>query len=211
LWLPGLIIGIFAAKPEPRSKPLLLFAAVVLPHLFYLPFDHWETLRFLLPGIVPLTIVSADGLMHLAKFWRMPVVTAALVTLMLALIVLQSESLLRKSSTWDIASLEARYPLAGEWINVNTPPTSVVLANPHSGSLRWYGKRPTLRWDFIDPDQLATTVSELQSHGATVFVALEGDEVKMFDDRFAAVIDQLQVDHDGRVRNVSFLRVRAER
>ena len=47
---------------------------------------------------------------------------------------------------------------------------------------------------------------ELQSHGATVYVALEGDEVAMFDQRFAGVIDQLQVDHVGRVRNVSFRR-----
>jgi hypothetical protein len=31
--------------------------------------------------------------------------------------------------------------------------------------------------------------------------------VAMFDRRFAAVIDQLQVDHVGRVRNVSFRRL----
>ena len=103
--------------------------------------------------------------------------------------------------------METRYPLAGEWVNVNTPQQSVVLANQHSGSLRWYGKRQTLRWDFLDPNQLATTVQELQSHGATVYVALEGSEADMFDQRFAGVIDQLQVDHVGRVRNVSFRRL----
>ena len=32
--------------------------------------------------------------------------------------------------------MEARYPLAGEWVNVNTPANSVVLANQHSGSIR---------------------------------------------------------------------------
>ena len=109
---------------------------------------------------------------------------------------------------WEIAALEQRYPLAGEWINVNTPQQSVVFANQHSGSLRWYGKRQTIRWDFIAPEQLSTTVRELQEHGATVYVALEGDEAAMFDQRFAGVIDQLQVDHVGRVRNVSFLRLR---
>ena len=116
--------------------------------------------------------------------------------------------MLRKSSAWEIASLEARYPLAGDWINVNTPPASVVLANQHSGSLRYYGKRQTLRWDFIEPSRLVTTVRELQAHGAVVYVALEGDEVKMFDDRFAAAIGSLQVDPVGRIRNVSFLRLR---
>jgi len=83
-----------------------------------------------------------------------------------------------------------------------------VLANQHSGSLRWYGKRQTLRWDFIAPDQLTTTVRELESHGATTYVALEGDEVAMFDQRFKDVIGQLQVDHVGSIRNVSFRRLR---
>jgi Dolichyl-phosphate-mannose-protein mannosyltransferase len=208
LFIPGLIIGIFAARPESRGKPLAIFAAVTLPYLFYLPFDHWETLRFLLPGVVPLTILVADGLIHIARLPRKPAVTAAVVIAFLAIVGGRSEILLRKSSVWDIASMEARYPLAGEWINVNTPPTSVVMANQHSGSLRWYGKRQTIRWDFIAPGQLVTTVRELQSHGATVYVALEGDEVAMFDQRFAGAIDGLQVDHVGRVRNVSFLRLR---
>jgi len=181
---------------------------VSLPYLFYLPFDHWETLRFLLPGLVPLTILVADGLGHITRLQKQSTVTAILTVAFLAIVVGRSEHLLRTSSAWDIASLEARYPLAGEWINVNTPTTSVVLANQHSGSLRYYSGRQTLRWDFIDPQQLTTTVRELQGHGAVVYVALEGDEVQMFDRRFAGVIDQLQVDHIGRVRNVSFLRLR---
>jgi hypothetical protein len=207
LWIPGLIIGLIAARPEPRWKPAAIFVAVALPYLFWLPFDHWETLRFLLPGIVPLTVVAADGLMHIARLPRKPAVTAAVIVVFMAIVTWRSESLLRASSVWDVASMEARYPLAGEWINVNTPPDSVVLANQHSGSLRWYGKRQTLRWDFIAPDRLVTTVGELQSRGATVYVALEGDEVAMFDRRFAGTIDRLQVDHVGRVRNVSFRRL----
>jgi len=208
LWIPGLIIGIFASRPEPRERPAMLFVAVLLPYLFYLPFDHWETLRFLLPGLVPLTIVVADGLIHIARMTRKPIVAAVAIVAFTAIVAGWSQDLLGKSSVWTIADLEQRYPLAGEWINVNTPPESVVLANQHSGSLRWYGKRQTLRWEFIDPHQLAKTIDELQSHGATVYVALEGDEVAMFDQRFAGVIDQLQVDHVGSIRNVSFRRLR---
>jgi hypothetical protein len=40
-------------------------------------------------------------------------------------------------------------------------------------------------------------------------VALEGDEVAMFDEKFKTVIDQLQVDHVGSIRNVSFRRLLA--
>jgi hypothetical protein len=208
LWIPGLIVGIFAERPEPRWKPAAIFVAVALPYLFYLPFDHWETLRFLLPGIVPLTIVVADGLIHIARVTRKPGVATAGIFAFMAIFAVRSESLMRKSSVWEVAAMEARYPLAGNWATVNTPPDSVILANQHSGSLRWYGRRQTLRWDFLEPAQLTTVIEELQSRGATVYAALEGAEVAMFEQRFAGVIDQLQVDHVGRIRNVEFRRLR---
>jgi hypothetical protein len=207
LWILGLIVGLIAARPEPRSIPVRVFVGVMLPYLFYLPFDHWETLRYLLPGLVPLTVLSADGLIHFARMPRRPVAAAAILIGFMAVAVAQSELLLRRSNVWDVSSLEARYPLAGEWVNINTPGNSLVLANQHSGSLRWYGKRQTLRWDFIAPADLAKTVRELESHGATVYLALEGTEVEMFDSRFAGVINQLQVDHVGRVRDVHFRRL----
>jgi hypothetical protein len=210
LWILGLLVGVFAARPEPRSRPALIFAAVLLPYLFYLPFDHWETLRFILPGIVPLTVTVADGLMHFARAPRRHVAAAIMLSAFAAVAVAQSELLLRRSSVWDVASMEARYPLAGDWVSVNTPANAVVLANQHSGSLRWYGKRQTLRWDFIAAEDLTKTVQEVESHGATVYVALEGAEVDMFDARFGNVIGQLQVDHVGRVRNVQFRRLSAK-
>lgn len=207
LWLVGLLLGLFGARPEPRVKPAAVFGAVAAPYLFYLPFDHWETLRFLLPGLVPLTILAADGLIHIARWPRNRAAAAAVVAVFLTVTGVLSERLLRRSSVWDVATLEERYPLAGDWVNVNTPANSVVLANQHSGSLRWYGRRDTLRWDFIAPEDLAATVREIESHGATAYVALEGDEVRMFDERFAAAINQLQVDHVGRLRNVYFRRL----
>lgn len=207
LWLVGLILGLIAARPEPRGKPALIFAAVAAPYLFYLPFDHWETLRYLLPGLVPLTIPAADGLMHLARWPRNRVATTVIGCAFIALNVGLSERLLRRSSVWDVASLEDRYPLAGQWLDVNTPANSVALANQHSGSLRWYGHRDTLRWDFLTPDALASTIRELEAHGHAVYVVLEGAEVEMFESRFAGVIDTLRVDHVGRVRNVHFRRL----
>jgi len=206
LFIAGVSVGLMAAPVEARSMPAALLGGVTLPYIFYLPFDHWETLRFLLPGLVPLTIVAAAGLMRMARAVPQslrPVIVIAAI----AIVAGRSEMLLRHSSVWDVSSLEARYPLAGQWIDVNTPGSSVVLANQHSGSLRWYGKRQTLRWDFIEPASLPASVGELQAKGATVYVALEGDEVAMFEQRFSGVIGQLQVDHVGSIRNVSFRRL----
>ena len=50
-------------------------------------------------------------------------------------------------------------------------------------------------------------VGEIESRARPpVYVALRA-EVEMFDSRFAGVIDRLQVDHVGRVRNVHFRRL----
>ncbi len=208
VWLAALIVGFQRTPIELRWPIVSIAVGVITPYLFYLPFDHWETLRFILPALVPLSIIVAAGVVHVARLVPNASATAAVMAIFLVPLVGRSEGLLRESSAWEIASLESRYPLAGEWINVNTPATSVVLANQHSGSLRWYGKRQTLRWDFIAPEQLATTVRELESHGAATYVALEGDEVAMFDQRFKDVIGQLQVDHVGSIRNVNFRRIR---
>jgi hypothetical protein len=207
LWIVFVVSGLAIAPRELRWRSIAVFVAVTLPYVFYLPFDHWETLRFLLPGIAILSVLVAAAIMRIAR--RMPLRDTVPVTPVLFAFIFaaRSEMLLKDSSQWAIQSLEARYPIAGEWINVNTPPNAVVMANQHSGSLRWYGKRQTIRWDFVEPQQLSTTIGELQSHGAAVYVALEGDEAAMFDQRFKDVIDRLQVDHVGHVRNVSFRRL----
>lgn len=207
IWLIGTVTGLVISPPELRWRLLTVFAAVTVPYLFWIPFDHWETLRFLLPGVAILSAVIGASFITLARRMRIRHLAVGAPVFLAILLAARSEWLLRDSSQWVIQSLEARYPLAGEWVNVNTPPNSVVMANQHSGSLRWYGKRQTIRWDFIEPRQLASTVSELQSHGATVYVALEGDEVAMFEARFKDVIDRLQVDHVGSIRNVSFRRL----
>ena len=154
-----------------------------------------------------MTVTVGAGLMRFARTPRNQVATAIMLCAFIGVAVAQSELLLRRSDVWNIANLEARYPLAGQWIDINTPPTSVVLANQHSGSLRWYGARQTLRWDFIEPGDLIRTIAELESHGAATYVALEGAEVEMFNARFADPIGQLRVDHVGRLRNVTFLRL----
>lgn len=209
IWLMGLVIGLIVTPRELRWRLLAVFAAVTAPYLFWLPFDHWETLRFLLPALAPLSIVVAAGFMRIIRPMPNRYWLAAMPVLLTLVVVGRSAMLLRDGSQFAIQKMEARYPLAGEWVNINTPANSVVMANQHSGSLRWYGRRQTIRWDFLDPGGLKTTVRELQSHGATVYVALEGNEVAMFDQRFQDVIGQLQVDHVGSIRNVSFRRLLA--
>ena len=206
-WLVAVGAGAWARRGLRTTVIVAIAAAVALPYLFYLRFDHWETLRFLLPGLVPITILAAAGVATLARSMRVPAVTAVVIVLFAGAFALRSERLMRESSVWDIQNLEARYPLVGQWFRVNTPPGSVALASQHSGSLRWYGERQTLRWDLLRPEELLATVRELEGHGATVYAALEGTEQQGFDAKFSKELAQLSVDSMGHVRNVNFLRL----
>ena len=210
LWIVAAGAGAWAWRGPRTTTILAVAAAVALPYLFYLRFDHWETLRFLLPGIVPLSILAAAGVITLARSLRVPAITAVVIVLFAGAFAVRSERLMRESSVWEIENLEARYPLVGQWFQVNTPPASVALASQHSGSLRWYGDRQTVRWDLLRPEDLITTVRELEAHGATVYAALEGTEQQGFDAKFSTELARLSVDPVGHVRNVSFLRLKSQ-
>lgn len=209
LWLAAVGAGAWVMRGHRTTMILAITAAVALPYLFYIRFDHWETLRFLLPGLVPLTILAAAGVTAIAQSIRVPAVAAIVLVLFAGGFALRSERLMRDSSVWDIQNLEARYPLVGQWFQVNTPPASVAIAGQHSGSLRWYGGRETIRWDLLSAEELVPAVQELESHGATVYAALEGTEQQAFDAKFSNELARLSVDPVGQLRNVSVLRLRA--
>jgi len=78
----------------------------------------------------------------------------------------------------------------------------------HSGSLRWYAGRQTVRWDRMTPEELVPTIGELEARGATVYAALEGTEQQEFDAKFSTELARLTVDPVGRVRNVLMLRLK---
>jgi hypothetical protein len=207
MWVTAVVVGVVIAPQHVKWPLLAIFSIVTLPYLFYLPFDHWETLRFLLPALVPLSILGGAGLVRIANGIAWQPAVAALLILFSGGLVIRNATFLRNESVWNIQSLEERYPLAGQWLDVNTPPGSVALANQHSGSLRWYGKRQTLRWDAIAPEHLEQTIRDLEARDAPVYVVLEGTEAELFEQRFAGVLDRLAIDHVGRIRNVQFRRL----
>jgi hypothetical protein len=211
MWVTAVVVGVITSPQHVKWPLLAIFSTVALPYLFYLPFDHWESLRFLLPALVPLSILGGAGLVRIATAVSWEPAVAALLIVFAGGLMVRNATFLRDESVWNIQSMEERYPLAGQWLDVNTPPGSVALAVQHSGSLRWYGKRHTLRWDQIAPEQLEQTIQDLESHGAAAYAVLEGAEVEMFDQRFAGVLDRLSIDHVGRIRNVQFRRLATSR
>ena len=189
LWLGAAAIGIACAPPAPRLVLAILGVGIVTPYLFYRPYDHWETLRFLLPVVVAITAAAAAGLTTVAR----RVLDESLAFLAVAVL---TTALAWGWWTWIVANQvltmpahEARHRLAGELVENATSRDGVVLALQHSGSLRYYASRATVNWDRIPAGALDASVRALQTSGHRVYLLIDSDaERTMFETRHGAIL-----------------------
>ena len=169
-----------------RFARLLLggsMAAVVLSYLFYRPFGAWWFLRFLLPMWPVLMLLTAASLDGMARRWLKPahpVVIAAAA----ALLAWHGLRTAADRSAFDLGRGERRYIDVARFIADHTEPDAVVLSLQHSGSLRLYAGRLTLRYDLLDPRWLDRTAEHLRSTGRRPYFVLDGAEVEAFTRRF---------------------------
>ena len=88
-------------------------------------------------------------------------------------------------SAFDLARGDRRYVNVARFVAEHTDPNAVIFSRQHSGSLRLYAGRLTLRWDVLDAPWLDGAVAYLQSVGRRPYFVLEGDEAEEFKARFA--------------------------
>ena len=186
----GVILLALAAPLVARAKAtaaamLAFFAALLGCYLFYLVYDTWPFLRFLLPGIPLLLILASTVIVWL--FSRLPLASrGALMFLACALPAIGYLQTADRLHVFDIHRAEHRYVAVGEYIGATLPSNAIVLTVIQSGSVRLYGKRPTLRWDLLPADRLDQTLEGLRAAGYDPYLLLEDWEDRLFRARFAA-------------------------
>lgn len=164
-------------------------AAAAAPYLFYLVFDDWESSRFLLPTIVLVLILSARALSvalshlpHLSQHLHLPHLVLFFLAFACAT---AAHRFLEREGVYRFGSVEEKYALVGEWFKTHTSDRAVVLAGLHSGSIRLYGQRETIRWDQIPSTKLQATLRSLQAAGYELYLALDNpSEPALFAARF---------------------------
>jgi hypothetical protein len=85
---------------------------------------------------------------------------------------------------FEIRRQEQKYPRAGAFVRDRLPATAFVLALQHSGSIRYYAGRPTLRWDLLAADSLDETLGILRAQGMEPFLVVDAGEDDDFRRRF---------------------------
>jgi hypothetical protein len=94
---------------------------------------------------------------------------------------------LRVSTMWSVLHtglLEAKYADVAAHVRAATPDNSVVLSMQHSGSLRYYAGRVTLRWDFLPEDWLDRAVEWMAERGVHTYALLDDFEQREAVKRF---------------------------
>jgi hypothetical protein len=163
---------------------LLLVVALVLgAHAFYPPSPDWWYLRFLLTLYPPLAALGGIGIVALAAriVPRRPAAAVVLV-----LVALAARGVLRAADwrAFDQRAIEARYETIGRFVREKLPERAVFVAFQHSGSLRYYADRVTLRFSRMSPGSLDSVVAFLQERGYRPFFVIEDPEMAGFRQRF---------------------------
>ena len=183
---PGLLLA-FLAPLVTRARfalaMLAFFFLLLLCYLFYFVFDTWPFLRFLLPAI-PLLFILASAVV-VRGLERLPFALRSVAVFLLCVLmpiwyVVKANSM----AVFVIQRSEHRYPAVGAEISRTLPSNAIVVSIIQSGSVRMYGKRMTVRWDFIEPARFDGTIDVLEQAGYEPYLLLEDWEVPLFRNQF---------------------------
>jgi hypothetical protein len=184
-------------RPWPRieDRPLhwgiaFFVFSIVAQYIAYEPATGEGYLRFLLPCWPFVMTAAARVLLSIGR----PGLPAALVFALLTVQGLASVDWACRGSRCDNLS-ERKYPGAGAIVRSRTEPDSIIYAFQHSGSLRYYGGRMTLRYDLLDPTWLDRSVEWFTARGVHAYAVLDDWEVDVFRTRFAGQRLVRAIDH----------------
>ena len=159
-------------------------ALVALSYLAYTPFDHWTFLRFLLPAFPVMLALASAVFVALA-----PSAPRARAGAFLAVaVVLAAWGLWTGRPAFRVRGEEARYVAAGRFAR-ELPEDAVILCNQHSGSLRYYANRITMRFEWLEPEMYGEAIDHFRRLGRPVYVVLDDWERDVFRARYAKVAD----------------------
>ena len=203
---PALLL--WRRAPDARVRLLLFVFALLLfgMYLVYAPFEVWTYLRFLLPAFPVVFILATDVVRELTARARPATRAIALVLFTVG----TAGFGLSQSDARNVLGLgegEQKFADVGRYVGNALPEKAVVYAQQHSGNVRFYGNRLTLRFDIMDPDWLDRSFEHLRGAGYVPYLLLEDWEVPQFRQRFAGqravtLLDRqpLAVTLDGIVR-----------
>ena len=176
-------------RPRTVHRWLAVFGAgVCVAYVFYSPFDDWWYLRFLLPAMPALFVSMGAGIVWATS--RLPTLPQALALSCGTMLLMGYRANFALShSVLEFREGERRYETVGLYAASSTPPNAVFMSMQHSGSLRYYAGRLTMRYDWVPGDWLDRAIAMLREQGYRPYIVLEEWEEPVFRKRFGDASD----------------------
>jgi hypothetical protein len=183
------------------SGSTLMWLAVVGSYLPFLVFGDWTFLRMLLPGFPFALVLGCAALLRLASAVPRPWGVLGAGALVVALCGSQFAAAVTLG-VFDVRAGQARYVAVADHLASTTAPDAIVLAFHHSGSIRLYAGRTTVRWDILEPRWLDPLIAWCRQEGREVLLALDAEEEDTFRQRFAGVSTFAALDWPARAETL---------
>ncbi|HUL74720.1 MAG TPA: hypothetical protein VLT86_16535 [Vicinamibacterales bacterium] len=173
--------------PNVRDRRVFLIigafvSLLLLEFLAYLVFDAWWYLRFILPCLPFIMIGLGAAAAAVARRSRW---LAAAVAVSVGVLAVRDGRVAVNESAFDLWRGDLRYVAVAKLTRRLTDPSSVIYAMQHSGSLRYYGGRLTVRYDEIDNDWLDRSLAWFESRGVHPYLLVEEWELEPLRTHFA--------------------------
>jgi hypothetical protein len=196
------IVPLFFWRRAGEHRATLAFlasfvVAVWLSYLFYAPFGIWLYLRFLLPSFPVMLVLAAAGLALLLARMRETGERRAVAILVVAAVFSLRVSFIREEQVLGHWREGIPYTSVGEYVRRTLPKNAVVITMLQSGSIRYYGQRLTMRWDYLDPAWWPRAADVLVERGYRPYLLLADHEEKTFRSRFG--LSSTQEDAPGTI------------
>jgi hypothetical protein len=186
-------IGVVLAPARHRSAVMLIAAMTVVTaatYLLYRPFPEWWYLRFLLPAMVPMTVLSWAAVVWLVSrgLGQMRAPVGSVMTLIAAVgLAWFHLSTPAAAQAHDVPRLERRFRTTGELVRERFSDRAVFITVWESGTIRYHAGREAVLWDALPPEGLEPAIQWLSSQGLEPYLLLEEWEEPLFRQRFGGL------------------------
>jgi hypothetical protein len=181
--------GVSAENRRHVVLALVLIVATCAIYLFYLPFDDWSYLRFLLPAVTLMLVLAAAVTARFFEYVRPVPVRHLAIVVMTAALALLFIRVASDRHAFALQFLEQRYRSAGIVVRDRLPEGAVLLSVWDSGAVRFHGRKEALTWEGLDPAWLDRSLAWLEERGRQPFILVESWEEEGFRRRFGAHSD----------------------